>query len=98
MFARLPDDARGDVADHDRRRAVDARAGDTVAAALLAAGLRRLSHTPVRRAARSVLPDGRVLRLPGHDRRPAQPPGVHGRRAPGMHVATQHGARALEAK
>ena len=61
--------------------AMQARAGDTVAAALLAAGIDHCRTTPVtRRAARALLPDGRVLRLPGHHRRRRQPPGLPGRR------------------
>ena len=40
--------------------------------------------TPVtRRAARALLHDGRVLRLPGHDRRRRQPPGLPGAGARG---------------
>ena len=73
---------------------VDARAGDTVAAAMLAAGIDHCRTTPVtRRAARALLPDGRVLRcLVTID-------GVGNRQGclvpvrEGMRVETQHGKR-----
>ena len=55
---------------------------------LLAAGIDHCRTTPViGRAARALLPDGRVLRLPGHDRRRRQPPGLPGA------GARRHGGR-----
>ena len=58
--------------------------GDTVAAALLAAGIDALPHhAGDGRAARALLPDGRLLRLPGDDRRRRQPPGLPGAGARG---------------
>jgi hypothetical protein len=50
-------------------------------------------HAGDRRAARALLPDGRVFRLPGHDRRRRQPPGLPGPVQEGMLVETQLGKR-----
>ena len=84
MFKRLAEAARAGRASRSTASAISARAGDTVAAALLAAGIDHCRTTPVtRRAARALLPDGRVLRLPGHDRRRRQPPGLPGAGARG---------------
>ena len=81
MFARLPDVVAAEVAVTIDGAPFAARAGDTVAAALLASGSPRVPHDARHgRAARAVLHDGRVLRLPRHDRRPSQPAGVHDRR------------------
>ena len=89
MFRRLPDRRAASVTIHVDGAALSrARAGDTVAAALLAAGTRPLPHDAGhRRAARALLHDGRVLRLPRHDRRRRQPAGLPRARARG------HGGR-----
>ena len=69
MFARLPDIAAAVPIVIDGVSHL-ARAGDTVAAALLACGRRRLPHhRGVRCAARALLPHGRVLRVHGRGRR-----------------------------
>ena len=60
--------------------AITARAGDTVAAALLARGRHAVPrHACHRGAARALVHDGRLLRLPGGDRRRREPSGLHGR-------------------
>ena len=86
MFARLPDVVAADVAVTIDGVPFAARAGDTVAAALLAAGrLACRDDAGHGRAARTVLHDGRVLRLPRHDRRAART----SRRAIGCAVRTR---------
>ena len=64
------------------------RAGDTVAAALLASGLVACRRTPVTGARRRVLHDGRVLRWSCHRRRPAESVGSLINVEPGMRVVT----------
>ena len=53
MFQRMPEDQRPRIAFRVDGRPIEARAGDTVAAALLAAGITRLRTTPVTGAPRS---------------------------------------------
>ena len=62
------------------RRPARSRAhpGETVAAALAAAGITGLAHDPPRRTARAVLRHGRLPGLPRHDRRPPEPARLHG--------------------
>ena len=52
MFHRRPDDTRASVSISVDGRKIEARAGDTVAAALLAAGIETCRETPVTGAAR----------------------------------------------
>jgi sarcosine oxidase subunit alpha len=52
MFKRLPDDGRAAVTIHLDGEAVSAREGDTVAAAMLAAGVAHTRTTPVSGAPR----------------------------------------------
>ena len=94
MFARLPDfDAGAPVPITIDGAPFDARAGDTVAAALLAAGIGIFRTTPV-----SAAPRGPyclmgtcfdcLVDIDGQPNRQA----CLTRVAPGMRIATQHGA------
>ena len=83
MFKRLAD-AGTAVALTVDGKPVQARSGDTVAAALLVGRHRALPHDAGDGcAARALLPDGRLLRLPGDHRRRRQPPGLPGAGARG---------------
>jgi predicted molibdopterin-dependent oxidoreductase YjgC len=53
MFRRLPEDARAAVRITLNGRAIDAREGDSVAAALLAAGIESCRTTPISGAPRA---------------------------------------------
>ena len=100
MFARLPDLRAGSAAVEFvvDGMIVAARCGDTVAAAMLAAGLLQCRTTPVTSAPRApfcmmgvcfeclVTIDGR-----------ASSQGCRVNVAPGMRVETQHGARSIVA-
>ena len=90
--------ARAEVAVTDRRRA-GRRARRRHRRRRAAAGRPpRIPHDARhRRAARAVLPDGRVLRLPRHGRRRRQPAGLPGRRSPGHARRDAASARAAPA-
>ena len=77
MFTRLPDDGATDVTIIVDGTPSTARAGRHGGGCAARCGLACIPHDGgVGRPARTVLHDGRVLRLPRHDRRRAQPPGV----------------------
>jgi predicted molibdopterin-dependent oxidoreductase YjgC len=93
MFARLPDDARAEVPVTIDGVPFAARAGDTVAAALLAAGLRACRTTAVSGAPRAPFcMMGAcfecLVEIDGNANRQACLVLV----APGMRIATQQGA------
>ena len=94
MFRRLPDAAPASLLVTVDGKPLECREGDSVAAALLAAGYAACRTTAViRDPARSLLHDGHLLRLPGRDRRPPEPAGLHDQGAPGMRIERQQGAR-----
>ena len=75
-----------------------AHEGDSVAAAMLACGHLVTRHDAgFGRAARSVLPDGHMLRMPPHHRRRRQPAGLHDRGASGACALKRGGASATTA-
>ena len=93
MFARLPDVASGDVSITIDGAPFAARAGDTVAAALVAAGFRALRTTAVSGAPRAPFcMMGAcfecLVAIDGHANQQACLVAV----APGMRIETQHGA------
>jgi predicted molibdopterin-dependent oxidoreductase YjgC len=96
MFARLPDTTGARVAISIDGETVDARAGDTVAAALLAAGRLACRSTPVTGAPRGPFCMMGVCFdcLVEIDGRPNQQ-GCATRVAAGMRIVTQRGARAI---
>ena len=99
MFRRLPEDKQGIVTLSVDGRSIEAREGDSVAAALLAAGLLRSRWTPVSNAPRApycmmgVCFDCLMV-IDGVGSRQACMVPVR----QGMDVRTQHGARRLEVK
>jgi sarcosine oxidase subunit alpha len=99
MFKRLPEDKRTVVTLSVDGQSIEAREGDSVAAALLAAGLLQSRSTPVGHAPRApycmmgVCFDC-LMAIDGVGSRQACMVPVR----QGMDVRTQHGARKLEAK
>jgi sarcosine oxidase subunit alpha len=99
MFKRLPDDSRAIVRLHVDGRHIEAREGDSVAAALLAAGIVQARRTPVGNAPRGpycmmgVCFDC-LMEIDGVGSRQACLVPVR----EGMQVRTQHGARRLESE
>ena len=97
MFKRLPDDPRPIVRFQVDGRSIEAREGDSVAAALLASGLVQARSTPVSNAPRGpycmmgVCFDC-LMAIDGVGSRQACLVPVR----EGMQVRTQHGARRLE--
>ncbi|MCW3474090.1 (2Fe-2S)-binding protein [Limobrevibacterium gyesilva] len=96
MFRRL-EDARADISFSFEGREVTARPGDSVAAALLAAGLRSFRATPVSGAPRAPwcmmgACFDCLVEIDGVASRQACMTQV----APGMRVRRQRGAKALE--
>lgn len=96
MFARLPDTTGAGVAISIDGEAFDARAGDTVAAAMLAAGRGACRSTPVTGAPRGPFCMMGVCFecMVEIDGRPNQQ-GCATRVAAGMRIVTQRGARAI---
>ncbi len=98
MYKRLPDDRRGPVTFEFEGRPIDARAGDTVAAALLANDVLACRATPVSAAPRApycmmgVCYECLVV-IDGEPNRQACQEPVR----PGMRVARQRGAREVDA-
>jgi len=99
MFRRLPEDKRAIVTLSVDGRSIEAREGDSVAAALLVAGLLQSRATPVSNAARApycmmgVCFDC-LMAIDGVGSRQACMVPVR----QGMDVRTQHGARRLDVK
>jgi predicted molibdopterin-dependent oxidoreductase YjgC len=98
MFVRLPDPDATAIAITVDGEPVSARSGDTVAAALLAAGHLAGRTTPVSGAPRGPYCMMGVCFdcLVTIDGRPNEQ-GCMIVVAPGMHIATQHGARSVDA-
>ena len=99
MFSRLPDVSPGDVAITIDGAPLSARTGDTVAAALMAAGFGALRTTAVSGAPRAPFcMMGTcfecLVTIDGRDNQQACMITV----ASGMRIATQHGARALRSE
>lgn len=99
MFRRLPEDARAVVTLRVDGRSIEAREGDSVAAALLAAGLLQSRSTPVNQVPRApycmmgVCFDC-LMSIDGVGSRQACMVPVR----QGMEVRTQHGPRQLDVK
>ncbi len=93
MFKTLPDAGAATVTVTINGKPFQAPQGCTAAAAVLLAGATPTRTTPVTRsAARAVLHDGRVLRMPDGNRRRAESAGVPRPVADGMRINRQLGA------